>query len=1629
MPYAAETVAKSWEPGGRLLSTVVTRQAGHDAYGNVGTVEISTTAGGETFRKVTASTYRNLIDTNRWLLGRLTRAQVTHVDASGNSSVKTSAFTYYEGTHGLLQQEIIEPDSTAPGIRQTTTYEYDRFGNVTRTTVAGTDSAGRAISRSSQSAYTADGRFVQSATNALGHSERHTVDARFGELTEMTGPNAQTTRWDFDGFGRKTAERRADGTATLWERAWIAGDDAAAPPNAVYRLAQQDTAAADSGRLPPVVQYLDEKGRALRSVSTGFDGSATYQDIEYDTRGREVAKSLPYFAGDEPYWAETFYDDLDRVVRKVGETSRQVHVASLAYDGLKTTETDSLGRDKSTWTNAEGKVVAVQEEEGAFIEYDYDPRGNLIRTVQGDDHTGKTAETTIAYDQRDRKIAMQDADLGRWTYGYNSFGESEWQQDAVGNRTELVYDTLGRTVRRNDLPAGGTAQTTAWTFDSAPRGGGVWLGKLARIDGPAPGYRVDVSYDTLGRELTASQQTDGKTFTVANEYDSFGRVAATTQPGGFRIEHRYNASGFLVEQRTPAQPSVDGYDPAFVRSLLAETAVSATKALNAAAQYAEQAAWFQRKSAEYETVIRQLIQDQQLAPGAPNLGTAAFALLRDDTGTLYLRTQAGTPSERLYRLTQASAGWSLQAIDSAAAPALLAGLRTTGDSFYFGDFNADGTRDFIRVPNGSSDRPLPQCDSTAARQTNALAAGSPDLHGDGALPILTDTQGTEYFTAPQHTIIVHGAVATPVVTRRTGHYRLAFDTGAARWRLEPIDAEVWAAFTAPTLSDTGRRIAFGDFDNNGQADFRRLDRNGNPVQLAARTNPGCATIAEASPLIDRGVFDGLMQTAATIRSAARTLQREAETAVSLARDLILVAADLRDRARQSELWAAGSSASDLQALTAENGWIVLWRATARDASGRLTAERAGNGLITTRDYDPADGHLASIQTGYQYGSLLRYLTYEYDAENNVVARHDELAAADETFDYDALDRLTASHLRGTLYSQPYSASIDYRYDALGNISYKSDIGNYVSGDTGGPMDHAGPHAVHEVSGRGLYRYDANGNLLQGGGRTIAWSNDNLPVRLSKGAAAVEFAYGPDRNRYKKTVRSGGSLTETTWYVGKGYERIEKSGAVTHKYFVQGDDGVAAIYVRQESNGAIDPSRDQLRYLHRDALGSVDTITDGRGVAIERSGFQPFGARLGAGWTTSVAGVLPFTNRGFTGHEHIDEIGLIHMNGRVYDPELGRFLSADPFVQAPNNSQSYNRYSYVMNNPMKYTDPSGYFLSGFLRGIGNALQSAFSFVKDNFRMIAAIGLSAMTGGLSLLLNIPAVVAGALTGFVGSYVMTGSLSAAVKGAVIGGISAGLAYGIGHGIDWTHFGQFAEAAKTVAHGVAQGLVSEIQGGDFKSGFLGGMIGHVAGGQANRLFKGVSLGAIAGRTSVAAIAGSASAELGGGKFASGAMSATFAHLFNSEAGAVLTARGVSVYRVCQGVHCFVVGLEGDRGYALGGGRKTWFVPLDVAFSRILVVNTGKWPGSNIDYIRDGGVKELIGWWPGSMDDYQLNAQAFAREHNEEYWYGLLDANCNAVTYTFTLHLGLAPPASMLPGSGTNIDTGGELAEGRVRH
>jgi RHS repeat-associated protein len=113
------------------------------------------------------------------------------------------------------------------------------------------------------------------------------------------------------------------------------------------------------------------------------------------------------------------------------------------------------------------------------------------------------------------------------------------------------------------------------------------------------------------------------------------------------------------------------------------------------------------------------------------------------------------------------------------------------------------------------------------------------------------------------------------------------------------------------------------------------------------------------------------------------------------------------------------------------------------------------------------------------------------------------------------------------------------------------------------------------------------------------------------------------------------------------------------------------------------------------MGSVDMVTDEHGVVLERHGYDAFGKPLTADWEDA-GGLLhggeyttATTTRGFSAHEHLDAHGLIHMNGRAYDPALGRFLSVDPFIQNPLSSQSLNPYSYVLNNPLSGVDPTGY----------------------------------------------------------------------------------------------------------------------------------------------------------------------------------------------------------------------------------------------------------------------------------------------------------------------------------------------------
>lgn len=264
------------------------------------------------------------------------------------------------------------------------------------------------------------------------------------------------------------------------------------------------------------------------------------------------------------------------------------------------------------------------------------------------------------------------------------------------------------------------------------------------------------------------------------------------------------------------------------------------------------------------------------------------------------------------------------------------------------------------------------------------------------------------------------------------------------------------------------------------------------------------------------------------------------------------------------------------------------------------------------------------------------------------------------------------------YNENYGV-VTLDYDVLGNITHKSDVGSYR-------YDGVKPHAVSAVSGKtnSSFTYDAQGNMLSGLGRVITgYTSFNKPIEIRKGNASTRFQYGVNQQRYERIDRNENGVTQTI-YLDSTEIIKQPNGQTTFRYYI-GDFAIFEKTVGKASSSVI-------RYLHKDHLGSVIAISNQNGEIEERFSYDAWGKRRSSSWNKPDTSTSEVGRIGFTGHEMLDEVGLIHMNGRVYDPTIGRFLSADPFIQDEwFTTQAFNRYSYVQNNPLSYTDPTGYYV--------------------------------------------------------------------------------------------------------------------------------------------------------------------------------------------------------------------------------------------------------------------------------------------------------------------------------------------------
>lgn len=536
---------------------------------------------------------------------------------------------------------------------------------------------------------------------------------------------------------------------------------------------------------------------------------------------------------------------------------------------------------------------------------------------------------------------------------------------------------------------------------------------------------------------------------------------------------------------------------------------------------------------------------------------------------------------------------------------------------------------------------------------------------------------------------------------------------------------------------------------------------------------------------------------------------------------------------------------------------TAWESLNVDALGRVTEERLGNGVVNTQTFDVDSGRLTASVARSPTGTAIQDFTLDYDLVGNVLQRADRANKKTERFEYDTLNRITsAAHVLG-------GERVMVSYDPLGNILQKSNTGTYQYCDSERTRTLCG---LRDSNGaQSAFSYDASGNMVQLGDKKLAYDAEGRVTSISNGQRnQSSFRYGADGELITQQSRSGETRFEVT-YLGDT-EIVREAYAPPFnptpertrvRHFISAPTGTlgffettywhfpfrhaAPMYSMLVMDNPLRSSEVStgMTYFVKDQLGSLRATLNDRGDVLERFDYDPWGKRRQVD-----QGAYFSVRQGFTGHEHLDNLDLVHMGGRVYSPSLARFVSPDPFIQFAGYSQSHNRYSYVLNNPLSLIDPTGYWsLGGALRDLGNAVGGAFNaiggavgdvldavvgkplswigdqlhkvgnWLQQNWRTVAIIAAAVVLGPMAVSaygLIMGGVISGAAVGALGPILYGGSIDDVLKGAAIGAITGAITGGIAN-----KFGASYSFQRVFYEGANGGLGSVLRGQKFEDGF----------------------------------------------------------------------------------------------------------------------------------------------------------------------------------------------------------------------
>ncbi len=522
----------------------------------------------------------------------------------------------------------------------------------------------------------------------------------------------------------------------------------------------------------------------------------------------------------------------------------------------------------------------------------------------------------------------------------------------------------------------------------------------------------------------------------------------------------------------------------------------------------------------------------------------------------------------------------------------------------------------------------------------------------------------------------------------------------------------------------------------------------------------------------------------------------------------------------------------------------IWKLNKENAKGQVEKALLGSGIEQQTQYDTY-GFIKQIKDfrPVNNGVVVMHTEYAFEAKTGLLKQRNNyrFGGVEEKFTYDNLKRLKT--IRG-------SVTKTMEYDPKGRITQNSDVGAYTY-----PSANSFQLAGIDLNQKGDEHYTSR-PLHQ-----MTFNAFKKPVTvLQQGHGKITYSYNPSLGRSHAYYGNEEEDAEDRKY-HKHYSSIFPGEVVENKengtiklITYLGSDAYSAVAAKIKTIKGQNTEYEGINYLHRDYLGSIMAISDAAGSVRERMHYGAWGTvdKYYSKDGVSTFGYDSILQRGYTGHEHFEDIGLIHMNGRMYDANLGRFLSPDNYVQDSSNTQNFNRYGYAYNNPLMFSDPSGEFFV-LLINAGAALISAA--IGGNIAAIFIVGGLASVGlnGISNVINGQPFFQGAGASFL-----------------FGGISAVMSFGIGEAL-----GGFA--AHT-AHGILGGFMSELQGGEFGIGFKAGFISHSIAAGAGYLTKGASNAwrAVA-KVASGTISGGITSKLSGGSWIMGIRQGFASSLFNA--------------------------------------------------------------------------------------------------------------------------------------------------------